>query len=384
MKTLFIERQTNLFEQFANPQFTVSEDYQIIDQVLSDENIILELSRDFPDTATGRHRTPVEQTLRFLVLKHQRGLDYRSLERTLKVNLEDRWFCKVSGNNVPCFKTLQNQISQISEQTIKAINDRVMAEARKRKLTKGKKMRVDSTVTEANIHYPTDTSLIIDGIKKITKTLTKLKIIPKGYRTFKRKFKQQINIIRTIGRKNKQVRQKAIKTVVKMGKTVVRKTKHFRRTSIKQTRKILEKIVRQTELVLQGQKPKDRIVSIHDLDARPIIKGKANKPCEFGQEVQIQEDEHFITHWEINNKPSDTDFFSRAVDKHKELFGKPPNTVATDRGYWSPDNREYAKQAGIKNISIPKKGKLNQPEKEFQNKILDYIDKKWNEHRNKI
>jgi len=367
MKTLFIERQTNLFEQFANPQFTVSEDYQIIDQVLSDENIILELSRDFPDTATGRHRTPVEQTLRFLVLKHQRGLDYRSLERTLKVNLEDRWFCKVSGNNVPCFKTLQNQISQISEQTIKAINDRVMAEARKRKLTKGKKMRVDSTVTEANIHYPTDTSLIIDGIKKITKTLTKLKIIPKGYRTFKRKFKQQINIIRTIGRKNKQVRQKAIKTVVKMGKTVVRKTKHFRRTSIKQTRKILEKIVRQTELVLQGQKPKDRIVSIHDLDARPIIKGKANKPCEFGQEVQIQEDEHFITHWEINNKPSDTDFFSRAVDKHKELFGKPPNTVATDRGYWSPDNREYAKQAGIKNISIPKKGKLNQPEKEFQN-----------------
>ena len=139
MKILFVERQVNLFEQFANPQFEVSEDYQIIDQVLSDENIILELSRDFPDTDTGRSRTPIEQTLRFLVLKHQRGLDYRSLERTLKVNLEDRWFCKISGNDVPCFKTLQNQISQISEQSIKVINDRVMAEARKRKLTKGKK-----------------------------------------------------------------------------------------------------------------------------------------------------------------------------------------------------------------------------------------------------
>ena len=367
MKTLFIERQTNLFEQFANPQFKVSEDYQIIDQVLSDENIILELAKDFPDTATGRNRTPVEQTLRFLVLKHQRGLDYRSLERTLKVNLEDRWFCKVSGDNVPCFKTLQNQISQISEQSIRAINDKVMAEARKRKLTKGKKMRVDSTVTESNIHYPTDSSLIIDGIKKINKTLTKLKIIPNRYRSFKRKIRQQINIIRTLGRKNKEIRKKAVKTIVKMGKTVIKKTKHFKRKSISETRKMLEKIVAQTELVLKGQKPKDRIVSIHDLDARPIIKGKANKLCEFGREVQIQEDEHFITHWEINNQSSDAEFFSKAINKHKELFGKPPNTAAADRGYWSPDNKQYALNVGVKNISIPKKGRLNKQEKEFQN-----------------
>lgn len=367
MKVLFIARQTNLFEQFANPQFKVSEDYQIIDQVLSDENIIKELAKDFPDVATGRNRTPIEQTLRFLVLKHQRGLDYRSLERTLEVNLEDRWFCKVSGNNVPCFKTLQNQISQVNEQTIKAINDRVMREASKRKLTKGKKMRVDSTVIESNIHYPTDSSLIIDGIKKITKTLTKLRIIPQGYRTFKRKIQQQINLIRTIGRKNKNVREKAIQQIVKMGKTVINKVKHFKRKSIRETRQILEKIVAQTELVLQGEKPKDRIVSIHDLNARPIIKGKANKPCEFGQVVQVQEDERFITNWEINNKTSDTEFFSKAIDKHKELFRKPPDTAATDRGYWSPGNKEYAEKAGVKNICLPKKGKLNEEEKRFQN-----------------
>jgi len=367
MKVLFIERQTNLFEQFANPQFKVNGDYQIIDQVLSDENIILELAKDFPDTATGRNRTPVEQILRFLVLKHQRGLDYRSLERTLKVNLEDRWFCKVSGDNVPCFKTLQNQISQISERSIKAINDRVMAEAKKRKLTRGKKMRVDSTVTEANIHYPTDASLIVDGIKKINKTLAKLKIIPQGYRTFKRKIRQQINIIRTIGRKNKEIRQKAIKIIVKMGKTVINKVRHFKRKSIQETREILEKIVEQTELVLKGEKPKDRIVSIYDTVARPIPKGKADKPCEFGQEVQIQEDEHFITNWEINNKTSDAKFFPKAIDKHKELFGKPPKTVASDRGYWSPDNKEYARDMGVENISMPKKGKLNEQEKEFQN-----------------
>lgn len=369
MKTLFIARQINLFEQFANPQFTVSEDYQIIDQILENEEIITELARDFPDAATGRNRTPIEQTLRFLVLKHQRGLDYRGLEKMLKVNLEDRWFCKVNGDNVPCFKTLQNQISHISENTIKAINDRIMAEARKRKLTRGKKLRVDSTVAESNIHYPTDSSLIVDGIKKINKTLAGLKIVPKGYRNFKRKIRQQINIIRSIGRKNKETREKAIKNIVVMGKIVIAGTKHFRRESIAKTRNILQTIIDQTEQVLRGEKPKNRIVSLHDIDARPIRKGKIDKPCEFGKEVQIQEDEHFITNWEINNKPSDTDFFPRAIDKHKELFGKPPNTAATDRGYWSPENKEYAETEGVKNVCLPRKGKLTEQEKEFQSTV---------------
>jgi len=366
MKVLFAPRQENIFQKFANPHFEISEDYQIIDQVLNDENIILELAKDFPDITIGRDRTPVEQILRFLVLKHQRGLTYRELEKTLSVNLEDRWFCKIT-QNVPCFKTIQNQLVCVSESTIKTINDRVMAEAVRRKLTRGRKMRVDSTVTEANIHYPTDASLIIDGIKKIGKTLTKLKVIPKGYRTFKRKIRQQINILRTIGRKNKEVRQKAIQKIVQMGKFVINKSKHFRRKSIQGIRKILEKIVEQTETVLRGEKPENRIVSIFDTHARPIPKGKAHKPCEFGEEVQIQEDEHFITHWDIHNKPSDTEFFPKAIDKHHELFDKPPKMAATDRGYWSPDNKEYALKAGVKNISMPKKGKLNEQEKEFQN-----------------
>jgi len=176
MRVLFVNRETNLFQQFAYPQFKISEDYQIIDQVLSNEDIIFELAKDIPDVAIGRDRIPVEQTLRFLVLKAQRQLSYRELERTLNVNLEDRWFCKIN-DKAPCFKSLQNQLSLINGETIKAINERVMAEARKLKLTKGNKMRVDSTVISANIHYPTDAGIIADGIKAINKTIKKLKIM---------------------------------------------------------------------------------------------------------------------------------------------------------------------------------------------------------------
>ncbi|MEA3450233.1 MAG: hypothetical protein U9Q85_04665, partial [Patescibacteria group bacterium] len=157
---------------------------------------------------------------------------------------------------------------QISEETIKAVNDRIMAEARRLKLTKGKKMRVDSTVTEANIHYPTDSSLIVDGVRKINKTLVKLNIVPKGYRNFKRKIKQQINIIRTIGRKNKEVRQKAIQEFVKMGKTVINKTKGFRRKQVSKIRKILEKIISQTDIVNSGKQYKSRKTNILSLTGK--------------------------------------------------------------------------------------------------------------------
>jgi len=365
MQVLFSSRQTNLFEQFANPHFKISEDYQIIDQVLNNEKIIMRLAKDFPDTVIGRKRTAIEQTLRFLVLKHQKGLDYRSLARTLQVNLEDRWFCKIGSGDNPCFKTIQNQLSCITEETAKAINDQIMQEARKRKLTKGKRMRVDSTVTESNIHYPTDASLISDCVKIITKTLTKFKIVPKGYRNFKRKIKKQIFKIRNIGRKNKVARDKAIGEMVKMGKTVINKTKKIKKKIIKKQRQLLEKIVEQTEKVLAGEKIKDRIVSIFEPEARPIVKGKAGKICEFGHLVQVQEDEKFITDWNVNNE-SDAKFFPKAIDKHKQLYGKPPKEVATDRGYYSQENVEYAKLAGVKHISLPKKGKLKPEEKEFQ------------------
>lgn len=356
MKVLHAARQTNLFEQFANPQFEPSEDYRIIDKILNNETIIKELSKDFPDTDSGRKRTAIEQTLRFLVLKHQKNFNYRDLARTLQVNLEDRWFCKITGEG-PCFKTLQNQISCIKEDTVKKINERVMQEAKKLKITKGKKMRVDSTVTEANIHYPTDSSLIVDGIRSITKKIKQLKTIPKGFRTFKRKIKQQINIIRTIGRKNKEVRDKATKELIKIAKNITNKIRKIKKKKIKESKAILEKIIKQTEKVLNGEKAKNRIVSIYEPTVRPITKGKVNRKCEFGKVVQIQEDEALITEWEISNKPNDNQYFKTAIKKHERIHGKAPTEVATDRGYYSKDNIEYATKKGAKHVSIPKKGR---------------------------
>lgn len=365
MRILFIARQPNLFQQFAFPHFSVGEDYQIIDEVLSDEQFVREMAKDIPDSATGRNRTPVEQTLRFLVLKHQKGLDYRGMEQTLKENLSDRWFCKVN-ESPPCFKTIQNQLSLLSEERIKAINDRIISAARQRKLTRGRKLRIDSTIVEANLHYPTDSSLIVDALRVITRTVQKLQRVPKGFRSFKRKIRQQVNLLRTLGRKQRVVREQAVRELVQMGRHISRKLAIVAHRAVKQQRVLLNRVVDQAEQVLSGIKPTQRIVSIFEPTARPLPKGKAGKPCEFGHEVQIQEtDGTFITSWEINNRPTDTAAFSRALTKHRQLFNHRPQEVDTDRGYWSPENYAAAKREEVPRINLPKKGRLD-PEEQLR------------------
>lgn len=361
MKKLFVARQSNLFEKFAFPHFKISEDYKIIDAVLENEAIVMDLAKDFPDVATGRNRTPIEQTLRFLVLKHQKQLDYRGLERTLQANLEDRWFCKIN-DKPPVFKTIQNQISSISDKTMHAINHRIMQEARRRKFTKGKRMRVDSTITESPIHYPTDASLLMDAMRVVVRTVKQTgALLPSGFRTFTRKIQQARQRIRTIGRRNKEVREKAIRELMEMGRHIGEKSRQIRAKAVVVQRELLERIIKQTEQVLSLVRVKDRIVSIFDTTARPFRKGKAGKRVEFGREVQIQEDERFITEWAIHNKPSDTAYFTHALEQHEHVHGKAPREAAADRGYWSPQNEQAARQAGVVQVSIAAKGKSAQP-----------------------
>lgn len=377
MRILFITRQQNLFEQFAFPHFSVSDDYKIIDEVLSDEHFVSELAKDIPESLTGRNRTPVEQTLRFLVLKHQKALDYRGLEQTLKENLSDRWFCKVN-EAPPCFKTIQNQLSLLSAERIKAINDRIISVARQRKLTRGRKLRLDSTIVEANIHYPTDSSLIVDALRVITRTVQKLQRVPKGFRSFKRKIRQQVNLLRTLGRKQEVVREQAVRELVQMGRHVSRKLATVAHRAVKQQRALLDRVVAQAEQVLSGVKPSHRLVSIFEPLARPLPKGKAGKPCEFGHEVQVQESEGtFVTNWEINNRPSDTAAFPRAMEKHRQLFSKPPREVNTDRGYWSPENYAAAEQEGVRRINVPKKGRLDLEEQARQSTTAFKRGQRW-------
>jgi transposase, IS5 family len=121
-----------------------------------------------------RQQTPAEVALRMLILKHMRNWSYETLERAVRANVVYRSFCRIGMEKVPDAKTLVRLGQAIGPETIRELHDRVVALAQQRHVVQGRKMRVDTTVVESNIHYPTDSGLLNDGARVLTRTMKKI------------------------------------------------------------------------------------------------------------------------------------------------------------------------------------------------------------------
>jgi IS5 family transposase len=141
---------------------------QEADQILDDEpllDLVYErLGRRHPQSRKrGRNSTPAEVVLRLMVLKHVRNWSYEVLEREVKANLVYRMFTRIGTETVPDAKTLGKLGRALGSKIVEQIHERLVEIACQRHVVKGRKMRLDTTVTEVNIHYPTDSSLLGDG-----------------------------------------------------------------------------------------------------------------------------------------------------------------------------------------------------------------------------
>ncbi|OIQ58998.1 hypothetical protein MTIN_25650 [Moorella thermoacetica] len=112
----------------------------------------------------------------------------------------------------------------------------------------------------------------------------------------------------------------------------------------------------------------DRVVSIFDIDARPIKKGKINAPVEFGYKVLLQETEHnIITGYDVlRGNPADDTLLLGAVEDNTEIFNHPPWALAADRGFGGSGNEKGCHQLGVKQVSLPRKGKISKARKAYQ------------------
>src|SRR5882762_3505476 len=150
-----------------------------VDQVLVDpqllETVYEALARRWTHSRTrGRKGTPAEVVLRLLLLKHVRNWSYAVLEREVRANLVYRQFTRIGAAKVPDAKTLGKLGIALGPEIIEQIHRRVVAIARERGIINGRKMRVDTTVVEADIHYPTDASLLGDGVRVLTRTMRRI------------------------------------------------------------------------------------------------------------------------------------------------------------------------------------------------------------------
>src|SRR5271169_1860006 len=149
------------------------------DQVLGDKQIVAAvyeaLAKRHPQSRTrGRPGTPAEVVLRLLVLKHMRNWSYGVLEREVRANLVYRDFTRVGGTKMPDAKTMGRWGLAVGPVVVKQIHERIVQIARDHRVAEGRRMRVDTTVVETNIHYPTDSSLLGDGVRVLTRTMKKI------------------------------------------------------------------------------------------------------------------------------------------------------------------------------------------------------------------
>src|SRR6266702_4243857 len=149
------------------------------DAVLADEEIVAAvyeaLAKRHPKSrCRGRRVAPADMVLRLLTLKPIRNWSYEELEREVRANLVYRDFTHVGGGKMPDAKTMGRWGLALGPQVLKQIHERIVKIARDKGVTAGRRMRVDTTVVETNIHHPTDSTLLGDGVRVLTRVMRKI------------------------------------------------------------------------------------------------------------------------------------------------------------------------------------------------------------------
>jgi transposase, IS5 family len=182
-ETFFAHEVAELCEPWMRAVDELLEDDELLDAVYE-----AQAQRHAQSRTRGRQQTPAEVVLRMLILKHVRNWSYETLEREVRANVVYRSFCRIGMEKVPDAKTLVRLGQAVGPEAIRDMHDRLVTIAQARKVVRGGKMRVDTTVVESNIHYPTDSGLLNDGARVLTRTMKK---IEQGVGGLKRKIRDR-------------------------------------------------------------------------------------------------------------------------------------------------------------------------------------------------
>ena len=313
-----------------------STELRAIDEILDDDGLVdlvdAALRRRHPLSGRrGRLGTPATVVLRLLVLKHLRDWSFDDCEREVRGSLVYRAFCRIDCERVPDAKTLIRLAPLLGPETLKPVLERVVQLARQRGVTRGQRLRVDTTVVETDIHYPTDSSLLADGVRVLTRTMKRLGARARSAgsrvrdrtRSVRRRVFEIVQRTRAAGRGSArtQAKRKArvttlykevmaiTRTVVRHADTMLHDLPHPRgrrrirlRDRLRQTAGLVRRVLDQTRArVIKGDTHHpDKILSIFEPHTEVIRKGKAAKPTEFGKVVKIQEAEgQIITDYHV-------------------------------------------------------------------------------------
>jgi transposase, IS5 family len=386
------------------------------DRVLADEQIVAAvyeaLAKRHPKSRSrGRRGIPAETVLRLLILKHIRNLSYEVLEREVRANLVYRDFARVGGGKMPDAKTMGRWGLAVGPQVLRQVHDRIVKIAQDKSVVTGRRMRVDTTVVESNIHYPTDSTLLGDGVRVLTRTMRKITDIVgmagtklrNRSRSVKLRVLEIMRIARAKGSLNRERLQQRYRRLLDTTSRVVGQAKRFSeeisdgikrsadvfqqialeglRAQLDQMVSLVRQVMQQTRArVFRGDtRFEGKIVSVFEPSAEVIRKGKSGKPNEFGKIVKLQEAENqIIVDYEVYaRRPHDSDLLIPAIAAHQAKLGRAPWLVAADAAFYSGRNEAAAKAMGVKRVCIPNRASKSPERKREQKKRWFRNGQKW-------
>jgi IS5 family transposase len=382
------------------------------DQALDDEALLLlvqqALAKRCKKSKTrGRPGTTAEIILRMMLLKHFRDWSFEDLTREVRANLVYREFTRIGGGKVPDDKTMGRLARQLGPDVVEKIHRRIVEIALEKKVASGRKLRMDTTVVETNIHYPTDSSLMGDGVRVLIRIMKKVSAVAGNVGTQlrdrtrsiklrvlaiarasrnktesgKRKLKQAyVKLLEATSRvvgEAKKFSQEIAEGIKRGGRKLLRKA----RRQLEEMVPLVQQVMRQArQRVLHGNtRAEGKLLSVFEPETEVIRKGKAKKPNEFGKLIKIQEVENqLITHYEVLEKrPADATLLIPALELHRQQFGCAPHALAADPGFFSAANEAAAEKMGVKRVSIPASGTPGKQRKEKQKKRWFKKLQKW-------
>lgn len=362
------------------------------------------MAQRWPQSRTrGRKGTPAEVMLRLLLLKHVRNWSDAIVEREVRANLVYRQFTRVGAHKLPDAKTLGRLGIALGPEIIQKIHQRVVAIAQEKRIVQGRRLRVDTTVVETHIHYPTDSSLLADGVRVLTRAMNKIAQLAGAagaplrdrtrsvkYRVLeigrasrsrngeqaKKKLEQAYRKLlwatgRVVGQAKRFAREVA--SGIKQGTSAVEQTLlEASRQSLQTMIPRVRQVMRQTRerLFAGNTRMQGKIVSLFETHTEVIRQGKAAKPTEFGKMVKIQEAEgqSIIAYEVYEQRPWDSDLMIPALQAHPDQLGRAPRLVTADAAFFSTSNEAAAHAMGVKRVSIPNRSTKSLVRKKIQKK----------------
>ena len=341
---------------------------------------------------TGRPGIAPDRLLRCCVLKHLKGWSFRDLERELRSNLIYRRFTHFDAEATPDFSTFSRLFALLSPELTQQIHERVVGLAQEQGVAQGQKLRMDTTAVESNIHYPTDSTLLGDGIRVLSRSLKRiaaecksgaLEVVHHG-RAVKYRLLEISRAAKSLTESNRKRLQESYGKLVTLTRGVVRQASQtlqqwkngklkvvgslvqveIQAARLGQFVPLVEKVIAQTQERVWGGNThvSDKVLSLFEPHTQVIRKGKAHKPNEFGRLVRIDEVENGIVsgYQVLQGNPDDSRSWLPALEQHQARFGHVPQLATADRGFFSAQNEREAEVLGVAKVALPARGRLSQ------------------------